>query len=84
MNPKNNTKEDTLSIKEKIAICSLLYVSFCETDYEVKNSVMKYCSLNLSDRQFKKIYKSCIKFLERMEVDTSDFNLFLQTRHNPI
>ena len=76
---KNKKNEYDLSVKENILITTLLYVSYCEDDYETRNSVMTFCSHNLSDKQFKKIYKSCIKFLKRLDQDTEEFNKFLQT-----
>lgn len=78
---KNKKPDDfDLSLKQNIAITSLLYVSFAEWDLEVKDAVMKFCSLNLSDKEFKKIYKSCIKFLERLELNKEEFDEFLMTK----
>ena len=73
----SNLDDYGLSIKQNIFITSLLYVSFCEGDHAVKNSILKFCSLNLSNREFKKIYKACVKFLGRLDQDVDEFNNFL-------
>ena len=77
-----NLKQDDydLSLKQHIIITSLLYISFSEEDIEVKDAVLRFCALNLSDKEFKKIYKSCIKFLSRLEQDKDEFDRFLRLK----
>ena len=67
-----------ITIKDSIYIVSLLYFSFLNLDLDTKNSVLKYCGNNLTDNQFKKIHKSCVKFVERTGKSVEEYNLFLQ------
>lgn len=70
----------TLSETDKIFIISNLYCSWYFHDTETRDAVILFCAHNLSDQQFRKIYKSCIKFIKRLggSEKVKSFDLFLK------
>lgn len=81
--PYKSSKQQSLnllqSLENNIFIIAMLIKSFQYKDYNMKKNIIKFATEYLTDKEISNIYKSCSKYLSRIDYEEEEFIEFLKT-----